>query len=516
MANRADPGNRKGPLVRAPSALRRDLVTKLNDGPTQRPRSQTEDLQLLLKQSGTPLSEDLTKSPLAISAVLHRGFSATVCVCSPPRPPVMEFTEHDSATHEQQGDPESCPTRRIHSFPPFVNSRLADAWQRVNRAVTLAGEGESDGCEKSDPFSTPESSTPSSPRARRSSSFSCTSPPLSRRRLPSESAALLTLEKQRTRSSFSTTDDSAGGGNKRLGRGDSSSSEVRRLSSDSGKGVNVREFPVSHACGRMNTTRALHSHQEKLVAKVVHKERCSPDELHRCYREVDFIRAIGKHDHILPLHSILETEAEICLFFEHATHGDLQAATKHRCLPERAVRRLVSQLLTALEHMHGHRLVHCDVKPKNLLVFLEDDVESDEVDSGSFNWSRYWDRVVLRLCDFGLVESLDGFDRVAFSGVRGTQGFLAPELLRRRSFDGKLDIWAVGVIAYQLLAGYDPFYPASRCAVDDAKVEFDPRYWDRYEALARDFIGSLLNVNPRERPTAKEALLHPWIESNRE
>lgn len=96
----------------------------------------------------------------------------------------------------------------------------------------------------------------------------------------------------------------------------------------------------------------------------------------------------------------------------------------------------------------------------------------------------------------------------------GSSYYIAPEVLHG-SHGTKADIWSCGVIAYILLAGYPPFDghsdDAIREAVLEGVVEFHDEIWNEVSEEAKDFVKMLLTYEPPKRPTAEEALKHPWI-----
>mmetsp|Transcript_47064 Transcript_47064/g.117403 ORF Transcript_47064/g.117403 Transcript_47064/m.117403 type:complete len:630 (-) Transcript_47064:389-2278(-) len=234
---------------------------------------------------------------------------------------------------------------------------------------------------------------------------------------------------------------------------------------------------------------------EQVVLKVVDKHKLgSREELIRAEREVQMLRRLH-HDRILPLLKSLETDAEISMLFEYAPLGDLHKLASYgtRTVPEREVRKLCHQLLEALVYLHRQRIVHADLKPENLLLF--EDADSDTLH--------------IKLCDFGLAQQIPASGWIAHDGIRGTQGYLAPELLLGQSYNEKIDIWALGIIVYTLIAGYEPFYPSSDCLHSD--VEFDERYWSSVSDECKDFLGGALSRNVSRRLSAEGAIAHGWF-----
>ena len=141
----------------------------------------------------------------------------------------------------------------------------------------------------------------------------------------------------------------------------------------------------------------------------------------------------GKHKNILP---IIECETfghQIAIVSEFAPDGSLRDLLDKRgnLSPGEAVE-VTRGILEGLAHLHQRKIIHRDLKPENILL------------SGG----------VPKLTDFGISRAVT--DRHSTGIILGTQAFMAPE-----SFDGKrtlqTDIWAVGVILYQLLSGVLPF-----------------------------------------------------------
>lgn len=92
---------------------------------------------------------------------------------------------------------------------------------------------------------------------------------------------------------------------------------------------------------------------------------------------------------------------------------------------------------------------------------------------------------------------------------------MAPEILERKRYDTQCDLWSLGVIVYILLGGYSPFDERDQNILFDriraGDYVFHKEFWDPISDEAKDFIESLLEVNPRKRLTAAEALEHEWM-----
>jgi serine/threonine protein kinase len=126
-----------------------------------------------------------------------------------------------------------------------------------------------------------------------------------------------------------------------------------------------------------------------------------------------------------------------------------------------------------------------DIKPENVVF------KSSEKDSS------------IRLIDFGLVTT-----RV------GACQYASPELIKGR-YDRATDVWSIGVLTYILFCGYVPLNGKDDVELAKAIITEDCVFvygWESASAHAVDFIKCLLNPDSRNRLTADEALVHPWLE----
>lgn len=147
---------------------------------------------------------------------------------------------------------------------------------------------------------------------------------------------------------------------------------------------------------------------------------------------------------------------------------------------------LIAQTARALAAAHEHGLVHRDVKPGNILV----------MPSG-----------VVKITDFGIARLADQVPLTATGQVMGTAQYLAPEQATGQVATGSSDIYALGVIGYECLAGRRPFTGESQIAIALAQVnDAPPALPDTIPSPVRQLIMSMLAKNPADRPKDATAL----------
>ena len=207
------------------------------------------------------------------------------------------------------------------------------------------------------------------------------------------------------------------------------------------------------------------------------------------------------HRHILPLVRGDETSDSIIIVTPLAS-SDLYSVTTNKVLSEMNCQRLCKQLLLGLDYLHSEKgLVHFDIKPQNILLF--------ESSNG----------YIAKICDFGFSEPLQLGDSLPYSEMRGSLGYFSPEQLRHDQLSHAVDMFALGVIMYQLMCGYEPFYPTNKVKFlngdwdgnDSNILTFDSPYWDHISKEAKEFVANLLCGDPKKRLSARSALSSKWI-----
>lgn len=167
-------------------------------------------------------------------------------------------------------------------------------------------------------------------------------------------------------------------------------------------------------------------------------------------------------------------------------------------LTEEEASGIVRKVVSALVYMHGKNIIHRDLKPENLLLARRPRSPLD---------------LQVKIIDFGLSKCLEG--PVARSFL-GTRGYLAPEMLQRLDYSRAVDAWALGVIIFVLLCGCLPFDDDSQTIPSDDVISKKfhlryPRWAQNLSESSKDLLSHLLDINPRTRYTAAQALEHPWV-----
>ncbi|KAL7555162.1 hypothetical protein ACHAWF_018820 [Thalassiosira exigua] len=227
------------------------------------------------------------------------------------------------------------------------------------------------------------------------------------------------------------------------------------------KGVRLAEYQRAIASGlqarppasSIAAIKAISRSSKKLTKKV----------LENLDMEIAILRTYW-HPNIVCLHEVQKTDRHFYLVLEYCGGGDLQRLIRTRQkgrLSERLCRRLVRDLAAGLGFLWGKELVHRDIKPQNLLLTapLSPEDEADDPpreDAKRALRGMTGDRFMLKIADFGFARHLSGVDLA--ETMCGSPLYMAPEILSGEKYDAKADLWSVGAVLFEMIAGKTPFH----------------------------------------------------------
>ena len=186
--------------------------------------------------------------------------------------------------------------------------------------------------------------------------------------------------------------------------------------------------------------------KRKLAVKVLSPDLiASHSVLERFRREAETVAQLS-HPNIVPLHFIGQKDDLVYLVMEAIGGGSLaDRLQREKRLPIDDAARIFSEVASALAHAHKRGVVHRDIKPQNVLL----DAESGRA----------------LVTDFGIARTAEGGSLTATGMVVGTPAYLSPEQVTGEPSDHRADIYALGVMMYEMLAGQPPFTGATPTAV---------------------------------------------------
>uniref|UniRef100_A0A3P9H769 Serine/threonine-protein kinase n=1 Tax=Oryzias latipes TaxID=8090 RepID=A0A3P9H769_ORYLA len=232
-----------------------------------------------------------------------------------------------------------------------------------------------------------------------------------------------------------------------------------------------------------------------VAVKVIDKLRFPTKQESQLRNEVAILQSL-RHLGIVNLECMFETPEKVFVVMEKL-HGDMLemilSSEKGR-LPERLTKFLITQILLALRHLHFKNIVHCDLKPENVLLASADPFPQ------------------VKLCDFGFARIIG--EKSFRRSVVGTPAYLAPEVLLNQGYNRSLDMWSVGVIMYVSLSGTFPFNEDEDIndQIHNAAFMYPPNPWKQISKDAIDLINNLLQVKMRKRYSVDKSLSHTYLQ----
>jgi YVTN family beta-propeller protein len=196
------------------------------------------------------------------------------------------------------------------------------------------------------------------------------------------------------------------------------------------------------------------SPRRKVALKLLRPELIRDDAFRRRFEHESEAVAATEHPNIIPIYSAGEADGALYIAMRYVEGTDLRELidTEGPLAPENAVG-IVSQVASALDAAHRRGLVHRDVKPGNVLL-----------DS---NGNAY-------LCDFGLIKRSEVDSGLTKTGqFMGSIEYCAPEQVRGEEVDGRADVYSLGCVLYESLAGRPPFRRDTEVATLYAHLEED-------------------------------------------
>ena len=210
-------------------------------------------------------------------------------------------------------------------------------------------------------------------------------------------------------------------------------------------------------------------------------------------REIEIMYKVN-HPHLMKLVNHFEDDDKFYYVMHYASKGQLYSLLRRQVrFDQRTAAQYMRETIEAVRYLHSFspKIIHRDIKPENLLLD-----EAYRVVLSDFGWANYQEEGELR------------------KTFCGTPEYLSPEMIRKTGHDHNVDIWALGVLLFEMLAGYAPFTGSNQdeLFLNIKKLKIN---WPLdFPPIAKNLVNKILKLDPKERITLQEIINHPWFEKN--
>lgn len=216
----------------------------------------------------------------------------------------------------------------------------------------------------------------------------------------------------------------------------------------------------------------------------------------RVMREARAAAALN-HPNIATVYDVLEGDGEVVIVFEYVEGETLQARLKRGPLDAADAVDLAAQIARALIAAHAQGIVHRDLKPANIIMTAAGEL-------------KVLDFGIARMLAVGTTQTIGG-ETASGLGFVGTPGYAAPEQMVSSAVDERADLYALGVMLFEMIGGQRPFAGNDPVQLASAKLAKDapplPSTGKTVPAALRDLVASLLSREREQRPSSAADVL---------
>ena len=246
--------------------------------------------------------------------------------------------------------------------------------------------------------------------------------------------------------------------------------------------------------------------QQRAVKVLPGTLAADPTFIQRFEREARLAAEL-RHPNIVVVHDVDDDQGTYYIAMELLEGRSLRDLIRDEApIPVERALHLLDQLASALDFAHGRGVVHRDVKPANIFV---SSTHSGNGPPGAERTDH------LTLVDFGIARAADG-TVLTGTGVIGTPEYMAPEMLRGEGAGGAADLYALGIVAYELLAGRAPFSGTNTPAVMYAHVHTPPPPLRSIRPELPPSIEAVISRQLAKRPEARYRSAREFVGALRE
>ena len=195
---------------------------------------------------------------------------------------------------------------------------------------------------------------------------------------------------------------------------------------------------------------------DKVALKVIHRHLCGEPVFYKRFRrETEILTRLLQSDHVVKIFDVIEDDGVLAIALEYVEGSSLEARLRARPIEVHEAVEITLQICAALGAAHASSIVHRDLKPANVLIT---EAPGEPASSGRLAKSA---EIRVKVVDFGLASLVQGEQattNLTEQGmIFGTPEYMAPEQVRGDPVDARCDLYAAGVMLFEMAVGELPF-----------------------------------------------------------
>ena len=260
---------------------------------------------------------------------------------------------------------------------------------------------------------------------------------------------------------------------------------------------NIKDFEIIKelgcgSFGRVFLARHKKTKVQYAIKAIDKKNKTNIEEKPYFRRELEVMYKIH-HPNAVKLFCHFENNHYCYFIMEYISKGNvynLLTLNKKKQLATKVVASIIKDVISATYFLHNMNppIIHRDIKPENVLLN---------------------DGIVAKLTDFGWSNYIE--EEKERKTVCGTPIYLAPEIIKEKGHDEKVDIWCIGVLLFELMTGSIPFQGKDIESLKNNILHLKITWPKEMNKDAKDLISKILKLDPSERITLEEMLEHPFF-----
>ena len=246
--------------------------------------------------------------------------------------------------------------------------------------------------------------------------------------------------------------------------------------------------------GRCIGTKKINRDDKIVAIKKINLLKLTPSNMKMLNSEINIINELFECDHpnVIKYYDIIDDIDTIYIIMEYCENGDLSKQLVGKPLKYGYIKNYFRQIINAIQFIHNKNIIHRDIKPKNILIANN--------------------KKTIKICDFGFSKHYD--KKKMNMTLCGSPLYMAPEIYKKNGYFESVDIWALGIIFYEMVYGYNPFFECNDISLLSEVIMTEPIVFldERQDCI--NLLKQMLDTNDKTRISIEKLCQHDWMTNN--